>query len=88
MEKLKPCPFCGGEPEVQQQGTARQSHIIGCTDCGCLLESNEVWNAGSSWNRRSFDISIVTLIEETLACISGMSHSDCLREIQKRLESK
>jgi len=51
-EALKPCPFCGGEAVVEQQGTARCSHIIACTDCGARLETGEVWNAGSSWNTR------------------------------------
>jgi hypothetical protein len=49
---LAPCPFCGGEAEVQQQGTNRQSHIIACTNCGCRLETGETWNAGSLWNKR------------------------------------
>ena len=49
---LLPCPFCGGEAEVQQQGTNRQSHIIACTNCGCRLETGETWNAGSLWNKR------------------------------------
>lgn len=51
-EMLKPCPFCGGEAEVEQQGSARQSHVIACIDCGCRLETGETWNAGSAWNTR------------------------------------
>lgn len=50
---LKPCPFCGGEPEVEREGTHRQSHIIACTECGCRVESGEVdWTAGNKWNER------------------------------------
>ncbi len=49
---LKPCPFCGGEAEVEREGTSRQSCIIDCADCGCRLESNEI-GAGDAWNRRS-----------------------------------
>ena len=49
---LAPCPFCGGEAEVEQQGTNLQSHIIACTNCGCSLETWETWNAGSLWNKR------------------------------------
>ena len=39
---LKPCPFCGGEAELLRNGTARQSRIVQCTDCGCRLESGDV----------------------------------------------
>ena len=49
---LLPCPFCGGEAEVERSGTNRRSHIIACTDCGCRLETGETWNAGSAWNTR------------------------------------
>jgi Lar family restriction alleviation protein len=49
---LKPCPFCGGEAEVEREGTSRQSCIIACADCGCRLESNER-GAGEEWNRRA-----------------------------------
>lgn len=50
---LKPCPFCGGEPEVERIGTPRQSCIIACTDCGCRLETNETGDrCGYHWNDR------------------------------------
>jgi len=48
---LNPCPFCSGEAAVEREGTARQSCIVVCTDCGCRLESNEI-GAGRDWNRR------------------------------------
>lgn len=38
----KPCPFCGGSPEYERVGTARQSMIIACQDCGAKVESNDV----------------------------------------------
>ena len=50
--KLKPCPFCGGEAEVEREGTPRQSCIVSCTDCGCRLASNEN-GAGFHWNMRT-----------------------------------
>ncbi len=61
--KLKPCPFCGGEAEVEREGTSRQSCIIDCANCGCRLESNEI-GAGDAWNRRS-------LIPEPGECIDA-----------------
>lgn len=51
--ELKPCPFCGGEAEVEQKGSNRRSHIIRCQDCNCSLETGETWNAGAQWNTRS-----------------------------------
>lgn len=52
-EKLAPCPFCGGEAEIERVGDARQSTIYSCTDCGCRLETGETFNHGAAWNRRA-----------------------------------
>lgn len=49
---LKPCPFCGGEPEIERTGTARQSCIVACTECGARRESGEI-GAGRDWNMRT-----------------------------------
>lgn len=51
-EKLKPCPFCGGEAEITQYGDSRKSTQYDCTDCGCSLETSETFNHGSLWNKR------------------------------------
>ena len=48
MEKFKPCPFCGGEARLIREGTFRQSAIVECTNCGCVLESN----SADAWNER------------------------------------
>lgn len=50
--ELKPCPFCGGKAEFEQFGTARQSTIVACTQCGCRLESGETKRHGWPWNTR------------------------------------
>lgn len=52
MEKLLPCPFCGGEAEFERIGTARFSTIVTCQDCGCTLETGETFNHGKTWNTR------------------------------------
>ena len=49
---LAPCPFCGGCAEFVRKGSKRQSCIVECKDCGCRLETNEVWNSGKAWNTR------------------------------------
>jgi len=54
--KLKPCPFCGGEAEVERLGTKRASMIIVCSQCGCCLESGDVSGFADDkhlqWNMR------------------------------------
>ena len=52
VEGLKPCPFCGGEPEVVRHGTPRQSAIVRCTQCGCARESSDE-GCFDAWNRRT-----------------------------------
>jgi Lar family restriction alleviation protein len=48
MTKLKPCPFCGGEPRTVK---IRNHFIIECSKCGITTqplkdnEVNDVWNA-------------------------------------------
>jgi hypothetical protein len=50
---LLPCPFCGGPAIFERAGNARQSCIIKCDDCGCKLETNEVFHQGTAWNTRA-----------------------------------
>lgn len=50
---LDPCPFCGGEAEIERVGNSRQSTLYVCTDCGCRLETGEEWGHGRLWNRRT-----------------------------------
>ncbi len=56
-EKLKPCPFCGGGAEIERPGTAKQSMIIACEDCGCRVESGDVTGFTEphrwQWNQRA-----------------------------------
>lgn len=54
VERLHPCPFCGGEPEIERVGTSRASCIVICSDCSARNESADVGqHSGRSWNRRS-----------------------------------
>lgn len=50
---LLPCPFCGGDAAFERKGTHRQSCIVACRECGCRLETGEVWNSGNDWNTRA-----------------------------------
>lgn len=56
MSTLLRCPFCGGEAEIERKGSARVSMIIVCQDCGCRVESGDVYGLTQPeswhWNRR------------------------------------
>jgi Lar family restriction alleviation protein len=51
--ELKPCPFCGGEAEIERYGDHSRSTIYACTNCGCRLETGEEGDFGTDWNRRA-----------------------------------
>lgn len=57
MKELLPCPFCESAPEIERQGTARQSMIVACTNCGCRLESGDIVGMtlpeNYKWNTRA-----------------------------------
>ncbi len=38
MDKLKPCPFCGGDAYYCNDGT------VYCVKCECVMDSVEAWN--------------------------------------------
>ena len=67
MEKLKPCPFCGGYAELKVQ-TVRgfdehRSYKVACTECGTFAGNGIIFDlyiksktaerrAIAAWNRR------------------------------------
>ena len=60
MAELKPCPFCGGKPFVQE--TAHSWCNVICDKCGamtkCVLNSADYSSknlAIEAWNRRAED---------------------------------
>ena len=53
--ELKPCPFCGGEAEIERYGTPRVSTIVSCMNCGVSKECGEEFNHGEDWNSRIED---------------------------------
>lgn len=54
MEKLKPCPFCGGEAKVQR---FPRNYSVYCTECGARTMSFKPTEeeAVEDWNRRVSD---------------------------------
>lgn len=62
-EKLKPCPFCGGEAELQYDGRgdreAAGMSFVRCKDCGAIGQKFEV-------SRRYSSMGGCLLIQSTL----------------------
>jgi len=57
--ELLPCPFCGGQAEIERKGTHRQSMQYACTNCGARCEAGDVYGltspANYKWNNRHPD---------------------------------
>lgn len=59
MDKLLPCPFCGGEAHASEEtkelgGTIMDGHIVWCGFCNCNTDLyTEQYLAIEAWNRRS-----------------------------------
>lgn len=55
-EKLKPCPFCGGEAEIiKAQFLGGDNYACRCVDC--VAQSAFCWTeekAVAEWNRRNY----------------------------------
>lgn len=49
-EKLKLCPFCGGEAVMHKVGTV---YTVECLDCGGSLFKNTKAEAIAAWNKRT-----------------------------------
>ena len=53
MSELKPCPFCGGEAEIERMGSSRQSMIVCCSMCGAKVECGSTVVEQANWNTRT-----------------------------------
>lgn len=68
MDKLKPCPFCGGEAVMYHQSskyTDYDGNFVHCLECGCRTKLFECLGntgkthadtkkeAGNAWNSRT-----------------------------------
>ena len=57
-EKLKPCPFCGGEAKlvnIDASGEQGEENpiVVHCKECECNTNwFSEEWQAIGAWNRR------------------------------------
>ena len=69
--ELKPCPFCGGKPEIERRGTQSASMVIACTECGGRMESGDVCGLTDPehwhWNMRAVEADTARLQTELAA---------------------
>ena len=55
MDKLLPCPFCGGKGVVKAIGIYME-YSVKCWDCGAKIKNCDVKSeAIEAWNRRCTD---------------------------------
>ena len=50
MDELKPCPFCGKDVEIVEEGDYVE---IVCDDCGIAMNRVSYNELKTSWNTRS-----------------------------------
>ena len=63
-DKLKPCPFCGGEAMLRNRGMNTQNYVV-CENCGAVSKITETEaDAIKAWNKRSYIDEIVEQLEE------------------------
>lgn len=55
MNKLKPCPFCGGKPFAYPSGSPSNGNFkeVICVRCGCRTDRFRDEKAVEVWNRRA-----------------------------------
>lgn len=65
MDKLKPCPFCGGKAVMISEPIAHDRFLVACKNRGdmCKCEPCTNWfatreEAAEAWNRRVNDASV------------------------------
>ena len=51
-DKLKPCPFCGGEAFEYYSGSQLEFCEVVCKECGCRSKRKTEEEAIASWNNR------------------------------------
>ena len=57
-EKLKPCPFCGGEAKLYSRAVdwLLSEHVVRCKKCHCMTDTYDTKvETIEAWNRRVAD---------------------------------
>lgn len=75
-EKLKPCPFCGGQAIV---GGAGKGNWIGCINSECFAQTRVFWNereAINAWNTRTTDENLTDTVDAIIEELESAT-ADC-----------
>lgn len=81
--KLLPCPFCGGEAEVETGSVFMWEHIIVCKNCGAsskmmngIAPSQAREKAINAWNTRKPVERLLERLEEEIKEVANESWTD------------
>lgn len=77
--KLKPCPFCGGEPYLHGFSI---NHLVMCKRCGAQSDDGSQERTIAAWNRR--DPAVLAELPEVQAMVAA-ARNDALREAMRAL---
>lgn len=62
-DKLRECPFCGGEAKLRNRGMNTPNYVF-CENCGAVSKITETEaDAIKAWNKRSYIDEIVEQLE-------------------------
>ena len=74
-EQIKPCPFCGGEAEIDRMYSVNETecleYLVRCSKCGVSMLENSEEAALSSWNTRKLPENNPLTLDEVKELKSG-----------------
>lgn len=50
--ELKPCPFCGGKPDLHSKDTPTGVSYVECVECGVQMGGGDDAEVAEQWNNR------------------------------------